>query len=68
MKRHWCVRRQTVARPDAIQRWDRAYQSILQWSLEAQHRPDSQPRQEVYHACSSLCPSLDPFAGQAPDD
>jgi DNA invertase Pin-like site-specific DNA recombinase len=50
MKRHWCVRRHTGARPDAIQRWDRAYQSILQWSLKAQHRPDPQRRQEVYHA------------------
>ena len=54
MKRHWCVRRQTVARPDAIQRWDRAYQSILQWSLEAQHGPDPQRRQEVYHAGSTV--------------
>jgi hypothetical protein len=36
MKRQWRVRRETVERSDARQRWDRAYQSILRWSLEAE--------------------------------
>ena len=34
MKRRWHVRREAVERPDARQRWDQAYQAILQWSLE----------------------------------
>jgi hypothetical protein len=36
MKRQWQVRRGTVRRPDARGRWDRAYQSVLRWNLEAQ--------------------------------
>ena len=34
MKRQWHVRREAVERPDAQGRWDRAYQSLLRWSLE----------------------------------
>jgi hypothetical protein len=34
MKRQWHFRRTVVKRPDARQRWDRAYQSILRWSLQ----------------------------------
>src|SRR5215204_1756786 len=34
MKRQWHVRRETVERPDAQGRWDRAYQTLLRWSLE----------------------------------
>jgi hypothetical protein len=69
MKRHWRVRRETVARPDAMQRRDRAYQSILQWSLETRRMPEPQRvQEEVYHAGSGLRPGLDLRAGQAPDD
>jgi hypothetical protein len=69
MKRQWCVRRGTVERPDARQRWDRAYQSILRWTLES--GPTSAPSangEEEYHAGSSLHPGFDPGTGQAPDD
>ena len=34
MKRRWHVRREAMERPDGRQRWDQAYQAILQWSLE----------------------------------
>lgn len=34
MKRQWQVRREAMVRPDAQDRWDRAYQAILRWSLE----------------------------------
>jgi hypothetical protein len=34
MKCQWHVHREAVERLDGRQRWDRAYQSILRWSLE----------------------------------
>src|SRR4051794_40880045 len=55
MKRHWRVLRQTVARPDAIQRWDRAYQNILLWNLQTQWMLKTQGSQEeIYHAGSTV--------------
>src|SRR5215211_3044193 len=38
VKRRWRVHQETVKRPDARQRWDQAYQAILQWSLEKTSR------------------------------
>jgi len=35
MKHHWRLGRSSVATPDAQQRWDRAYQSLLLWSQRA---------------------------------
>src|SRR5215207_1987013 len=69
MKRQWRVRREVMERPDARQRWDRAYQSILRWGLETdQHSDPSANGKEDYHASSGIRPSLDLQAGQAPDD
>ena len=34
MKRQWHVHREAVEHLDGRQRWDRAYQAILRWSLE----------------------------------
>ena len=62
MKHNWQIRRQTQPSPDALQRWDRAYQYLLQWTA-----PPSPPQiptppplasnpQEVPDACSRLCP------------
>jgi len=31
-KRQWKVRRNYVEQPDARSRWDRSYQSLIQWS------------------------------------
>src|SRR5262245_47805765 len=33
MQRTWRVRRASIAYPDGQQRWDRAYQLLLRWSL-----------------------------------
>lgn len=69
MKRQWRLCRTTLERKDATQRWDRAYQSILLWSLHTLQIPKAQENQEeVYYADSSLCQGLDPSTGQAPDD
>jgi hypothetical protein len=68
MKRQWRVRRQTIQRPDASQRWDRAYQSILQWTLEAEPNSAlSANGKEEYHARSGIRPSLKYGTGEAAD-
>ncbi len=71
MKREWQIRRATEERLDARQRWDRAYQNILRWSLEAERVSDPSvngKKEEEYHAGSDLRAGLDLQAGQAPDD
>ncbi len=69
MKRQWRVRREVTQRPDARQRWDQAYQSILRWSLEVERAFDpSTNGKEDYHAGSDLRASFDLQAGQTPDD
>ena len=69
MKRQWQVRRGTVQRPDAQGRWDRAYQSVLRWKLEAERASGpSENGKEGYHAGGGIRPGLDLQAGQARDD
>jgi hypothetical protein len=70
MKRRWRVRREAVERPDARQRWDRAYQSILRWSLENEQeaRAPSVNGKGEYHESGSIRPGLDLSAGQTRDD
>lgn len=70
MKRQWQIHRTTLRRPDARQRWDRAYQSILRWSLESDQRSDPSVNngKEEYHEGSGVRQGLDLSAGQAPDD
>lgn len=60
MKRRWRVRREAVERPDAQDRWDRAYQTILRWSLEnEQARAPGANGKEEYHESGSIRPGLD---------
>ena len=69
MKHQWQVRRRTAQCLDAQGRWDRAYQCLLRWSLEADRASaPSKDGKEEYHAGSDLRPGLDLQAGQAPDD
>jgi hypothetical protein len=68
MKHQWRVRRETVERTDARQRWDRAYQSILQWDLQTEPTPSpSANGKEEHHAGSGIRAGLDPRTGQAAD-
>jgi hypothetical protein len=69
MKHQWRVCRQTTQRPDASQRWDRAYQNILQWTLEAEPNYDAPNAngKEEYHAGSGVRPSFDSGTGEAAD-
>jgi hypothetical protein len=73
MKRQWHVRREAMECPDAQDRWDRAYQAILRWSLEneqarAPSADASAEGKEEYHESGGIRSGLDLSAGQAPDD
>ena len=60
MKRQWTVHRQFKPCPDGEQRWDWAYQCLLQWAMLATQEPvittvsDSPQNQEVAHADSRV--------------
>lgn len=75
MKRQWNVHREAVERPDAQGRWDRAYQSLLRWSLENEQEgheraraPSANGKKEEYHEGGSVRTGLDLQAGQASND
>jgi hypothetical protein len=69
MKRHWTVHRQFKPCPDSEQRWDRAYQYLLQWAMTATQEsaqmtvPGSPRNQEADHADSSVCAGIHPSTG-----
>jgi hypothetical protein len=73
MKRRWQVRGEAVERPDAQGRWDRAYRSLLRWSLENEGEGHEQARapgangEGDYHEGGRVRPGLDLRAGQARD-
>jgi hypothetical protein len=69
-RRAWHVRRTSVPTPTGQQRWDRAYQLLLQWTMtapEPTEAPGSPILPEVFHASSGLRPCLDQPPGRAPD-
>ncbi len=46
-KRQWKIRRSYVEQPDARSRWDRSYQSLIQWSeMALKDQPSSSLSQE----------------------
>ena len=69
-QRAWQVRRTSVPTPASQQRWDRAYQLLLQWAMtspEPAEAPGSPILSEVSHASSDLRPRLDQPSGRPPD-
>ncbi len=70
-QRAWQVRRSTVAVATGQQRWDRAYQLLLQWAATTPPAPMAAPAlptlPEAPHAHSDLQPRLDQPPGRAPD-
>jgi hypothetical protein len=74
MKRQWRVSRTISIHPNAQQRWDQAYHLLLQLASPTEASLVGQPpaalptTQEVPHASSCLCPSLDLPPGPPPDD
>ena len=70
MKRQWRVQRATVAMATGQQRWDQAYQLLLQLATERPEVrvPPPANRGEAADARSDLRPRLDDAAGAAADD
>ena len=69
-RRAWQVRRTSVPTPTGQQRWDRAYQLLLQWAMtapEPTEAPGSLILSEVSHASSDLRSRLDQPPGRPPD-
>jgi hypothetical protein len=65
MKHNWQVGRQFQARPDAVERWEQAYQCLLRWTItqpEITRAKDScsAPEQEANHAHSRVRTRFDP--------
>ena len=73
VKHQWRIRRQTSPKLDGQQRWDRAYQFLLQWS-QAQPQlltcPLVNPTQEVLYDNDSgrLRQGFDPKSGPSAND
>ena len=73
MKRQWRVRHQFLPVPDGAQRWDQAYQHLLQWRLV--HVPRVAPpsrgcsflKQEESDENGNLCARVDRPPDPGPD-
>jgi uncharacterized protein (UPF0548 family) len=70
MKRQWQVQRTAVPTATGQQRWDQAYQLLLQWAMTEPEAvvPSPTDRGEGTDARSDLLPRLDDAAGAAADD
>ena len=70
MEQSWQVRRSTVPQPDAQQRWDLAYQFLLQWLSHAVAIEASASRRhlEEHHGDCRLCSGLDAASTADADD
>ena len=70
-QRTWYVRRTGVPTVTGHQRWDRAYQLLLQWTATSLPAPAEAPANpllpEVSYARSDLRPRFDRPPGRAPD-
>jgi hypothetical protein len=62
VKPHWQIHRQMIPQPDGQQRWDRAYQLLLQWGNPSTHEAQSahqiQEKQDEPASCP-VCTGLD---------
>ncbi len=61
MKHQWQVKRTVKESPDGQKRWDRAYLLVLAITRSIEPGQE-QPKAEVNHASSDLCPGIDPTA------
>jgi hypothetical protein len=75
MHRQWRIRRQASPHPDAQQRWDQAYQLLLQWTqpIAAVNELPIQPLTQQPEVCdddlsSDLCSRFHAATDRIPDD
>lgn len=67
-KRQWIIHRHIIKTADAQQRWDHAYQYLVQWSAASLRGPSQENRQEERsNENSDLCARLYPAAGASAD-
>jgi hypothetical protein len=70
-QRNWHIQRTGVPMATGQQRWDRAWQLLLQWAAAPPPAPAEVPEPlilpEMPHAHSDLRPRLDRPSGRAPD-
>ena len=73
MKRQWRIHRHFRTATDGAQRWDQAYQHLLEWaqasSASGARLPGmrSSPAQEEEHEHGPLCSGVDRAANPSPD-
>jgi hypothetical protein len=64
---YWRVRRQALEHPDALHRWDRAYQLLLHLAVPAVPIPlmadPGLAQEEDYHEAGGVCAGLDAPSG-----
>jgi len=65
MKRQWRIRRHFRVAADGAQRWDQAYQHLLEWAQQGSPRngvpllaSPPAPEQEEDHEHGNLCPRV----------
>ena len=63
----WQVRRTGAPMASGQQRWDRAYQLLLQWAAATPPPPALSIVLETSHAHSDLQPRFDQSSGRAPN-
>jgi hypothetical protein len=68
-KRQWNIRHSYVEQPDACSRWDRSYQSLIQWSQLALKDQSSRPLlQENSNEHSHVRSGFDPTTSTNTND
>jgi uncharacterized protein (UPF0548 family) len=68
MKRQWNIRRQTTALPDGQQRWDQAYQLLMEWTRCTTAVIETSLEQEKHDASCRVCTSIDHESGPPAND
>lgn len=72
MKHQWNVRRELKPYPNGQQRWDRAYQYLLRWTLNPVPMENTpltwEPLLEVHLENCSVCTGFDFPSNSNPDD
>ena len=65
----WTIRRSSIKTNDAQLRWDRAYQSLVQWSAAVRGEPSFSPfTQESRDESRLVCAGVYPTSSANPND